>query len=82
MQICLREQLENQRCLGYNNGKCVSIENCMWKSEHKIKRVYEDDNWVIDLIDGKVRVSYFEGNHFVDEVVLSKEFFKEEVKHE
>mgnify|MGYP003291241120 CR=1 FL=1 len=48
------------------------------KKESKIKRIYEDDNWVIDMIDGKVRVSYFDGNHFVDEVVLSKEFFKEE----
>ena len=43
----------------------------------KIRRVHEDDNWVIDLIDGKVRVSYFEDGHFVDEIILSKEFFKE-----
>ena len=34
-------------------------------------RVYEDDTWVIDLIDGKVRVSYFEDGHFVDEIILT-----------
>lgn len=42
----------------------------------KVKRIYEDDDWVIDLIDGKVRVSYFEDCHYVDEIVLSKEYFE------
>lgn len=44
--------------------------------ESKINRVYEDDAWIIDVMDGKVRVSYFEGNHFVDEIILTKELFK------
>lgn len=43
----------------------------------KVKRIYEDGDWVIDLIDGKVRVSYFEDNHFVDEIVLSSDYFKD-----
>ena len=47
------------------------------KKESKIRRVHEDDNWVIDLINGKVRVSYFEDGHFVDEVILSGDDFKE-----
>ena len=44
----------------------------------KVKRIYEDNDWVIDLIDGNVRVSYFEDGHFVDEIVLSGDDFKEE----
>ena len=47
------------------------------KKESKIQRVYEDDIWVIDLIDGNLRVSYFEGNHYVDEVTITKDSFKE-----
>lgn len=46
------------------------------KKESKINRVYEDNTWVIDLIDDKVRVSYFEDNHFVDEIILTKNVFK------
>ena len=45
---------------------------------HKAQRVYEDDDWVIDLIGDTVRVSYFEDYHFVDEIILTKEDFKEE----
>lgn len=41
------------------------------------KRIYEDDNWVIDLVDGDIRVSYFEDGHFVDEIILSGDDFKE-----
>ena len=42
----------------------------------KVKRIYEDDNWIIDLIDDNVRVSYFEDGHFVDEIILTKEDYK------
>lgn len=45
--------------------------------ESKVKKVYENDSWVIDLIGDNVRVSYFEDGHFVDEIILSKEDFKE-----
>lgn len=47
------------------------------KSASKIKRIYEDNSWVIDLIDGKIRVSYFEDCHFVDDIMISKDTFKE-----
>jgi hypothetical protein len=43
----------------------------------KVNRIYEDNDWVIDLIGDNVRVSYFEDGHFVDEIILSKEDFKE-----
>ena len=43
----------------------------------KVKRVYEDNDWVIDLIGGNVRVSYFEEGHFVDEIILTGDDFKE-----
>ena len=42
----------------------------------KINRIYEDDNWVIDLVGDRIRISYFEDCHFVDELILSKEYFK------
>ena len=44
----------------------------------KVNRIYENDNWVIDLIGSNVRVSYFEDNHFVDEIVLSSDYFNKE----
>lgn len=37
MQFCTREQLGNQKCLGYHNGQCLSIENCMWQSDGKLR---------------------------------------------
>lgn len=43
----------------------------------KVKRIYEDNDWVIDLIGGNVRVSYFEEGHFVDEIILTGDDFKE-----
>lgn len=43
----------------------------------KVKRLYEDDTWVIDLVDGNIRVSYFEDCHFVDEMMITKDSFKE-----
>lgn len=46
------------------------------KKKSKIQRVYEDDTWVVDLIDGNLRVSCFEDCHYVDEVTLTKEYFK------
>ena len=42
----------------------------------KVKRIYEDDDWVIDLIGDNVRISYFENGHFVDDTIISKDSFK------
>ena len=47
------------------------------KNKTKINRVYEDDTWVIDLIGNNVRVSYFEDGHFVDEIILTGDDFKD-----
>lgn len=43
-----------------------------WKN---IKRIYEDNNFVIDLFtkDNTVRVSIFDSGHFQDEVFVRKE---------
>ena len=42
--------------------------------QEKIKRIYEDDNFVIDLFaEDMVRVSIFTDGHFVDEVFVRKE---------
>ena len=41
----------------------------------KIKRIYEDDDFIIDLFaeEKMVRVSIFEDGHFCDEVFVKKE---------
>ena len=54
----------------------LDLKEVLYK-QSKIKRIYEDDDWVIDLIDGNIRISYFEDYHFVDEIVLSGDDFKE-----
>ena len=58
--------------------EAIKYKNKQEKKQLKINRVYEDDTWVIDLIDGNIRVSYFEDYHFVDEIILTKDSFKEE----
>lgn len=43
--------------------------------KEKIQRIYEDDDFIIDLFPDEpmVRVSVFKDNHFVDEVFVRKE---------
>lgn len=43
--------------------------------KEKIKRIYEDDDFIIDFFpeEPMVRVSIFKDNHFVDEVFIRKE---------
>jgi hypothetical protein len=42
--------------------------------KEKIKRIYEDDDFVVDLFaeEKMVRVSVFNGGHFKDEVFVRK----------
>lgn len=42
--------------------------------KEKIKRIYEDDDFVIDLFpeEPMVRVSIFEDGHFKDEIIIRK----------
>ena len=41
----------------------------------KIERIYEDDDFVIDLFteEKMIRVSVFDGGHFKDEVMVRKD---------
>ena len=43
--------------------------------QKKIERIYEDDDFVIDLFveEKMVRVSVFDGGHFKDEVLVRKD---------
>lgn len=43
--------------------------------KEKIKRLYEDNDFVIDLFveDNTLRVSIFEDGHFKDEIFINKE---------
>ena len=43
--------------------------------KEKIKRIYEDDDFIVDLFteDKTVRVSVFEDGHFKDEVFVRKD---------
>ena len=40
------------------------------------KRVYEDDNWVIEINDSDynpcVRITNFKNNHFVDDIEITR----------
>lgn len=46
--------------------------------KEKIQRIYEDDNFIIDLFTDEptVRVSIFKDCHFVDEVFVRKENYE------
>ena len=43
--------------------------------KNKIERIYEDDDFVIDLFteEKMVRVSMFDGGHFKDEIFVRKD---------
>ena len=63
--------------LGLIEAATMSYKNFANAMEqYGVKRIYEDDNWVIDLVDGNIRVSYFENCHYVDEITVTKEYFK------
>ena len=44
-----------------------------------LKRVYEDDNWVIDERNGNLRITLFENYHFVEEIIITPEFMKSQL---
>lgn len=46
--------------------------------KNKIERIYEDDDFVIDLFteEKMVRVSVFDGGHFKDEIFVRKDDYK------
>lgn len=55
------------------------ITECETKSKKKknnIRRIYEDDNWIIDILSEDdynpcIRVSRLKDNHFVDDIEIS-----------
>ena len=44
-----------------------------------LKRVYEDDNWVIDERNGNLRITLFEDDHFVEEIIITPELMKSQL---
>ena len=60
-------------------GKYRQIEEAIaFKSTIKnsdVENIYDDNEWVIDKIGDKIRISYFKDFHFVDELFLTKENF-------
>lgn len=53
------------------------------KENNMYERLYEDDNWVIEKSyhhndSSRIRISYFKNYHFVDDLELTEEMFKDE----
>lgn len=42
----------------------------------ELKRVYEDDSWVIHERNGNLRITLFENCHYVEEINLTPEMMK------
>lgn len=58
----------------------IQFKNIPIKKRPKITRIYEDDTWIIEIVDGNVRVACFEDWHYVDEITLSSDDFKNSTK--
>ena len=48
-----------------------------------LKRIYEDDNWVIEVLSNTgfnpiIRVSSFKDGHFIDDIELSRQTMESE----
>ena len=41
-----------------------------------LKRIYEDDTWVIHERNGNLRITLFEDNHYVEEIDLTPEMMR------
>lgn len=59
----------------FENPKYTEILKDTVEKAIKIKRIYEDDDFIIDLFpeETTVRVSIFKDNHFQDEVFIRKD---------
>lgn len=53
---------------------CPPIPQVKPPKQEKIRRIYEDDDFIIDLFPGEkmVRVSVFDNCHYKDEVIVRK----------
>lgn len=67
-------KFDDIKSFNLSSTKVMSCANSFgWKV---IKRIYEDDNFIIDLIDTgspTIRVGIFKDNHFQDEVIIRKD---------
>ena len=70
-----------KNCL--NIKKCIKIyankTHVLWRRNmyrNVYKRVYEDDNWVVEIDDSDynpgVRITSFKNNHFVDDIEITR----------
>ncbi len=41
-----------------------------------LRRIYEDDTWVIHERNGNLRITLFEDNHYVEEISITPEMMK------
>lgn len=41
-----------------------------------MKRIYEDDNWIIDKYSSGLRITLFKDGHYVEEVSLTPEIMQ------
>ena len=58
----------------YDRLKEISMPPVKQLKKEKIRRIYEDNDFIVDLFpeESMVRVSIFEDNHFNDEVFIKK----------
>ena len=56
------------------------IEKMLKQSSQKVERLYYDNDWTIDKIGDKIKISLFKDFHFVDEIFITKEMFENKTK--
>lgn len=40
-------------------------------------REYSDDNWVVDIYDDKIYISFFKDFHYVDDIEFTQQMFSD-----
>lgn len=43
----------------------------------RMHREYSDDNWVVDIYDDKIRISFFKDFHYVDDIEFTQQMFSD-----
>lgn len=41
-----------------------------------LRKIYEDDTWVIHERNGNLRITFFEDNHYIEEISITPEMMK------
>lgn len=70
--ICGGDLFENE----YRDIQCVECRSIVPFHKPNWKVIKEAENFIIeyDTLTGKYRVSYFEDNHFVDDIIFDTAF--------